>query len=71
MPILTTRLGSFDDSHEYMSWEQVLNELQISEENLQNIVAETRLRAFKDGGTLRFRRTDVEKYKFRTEDEED
>ncbi len=54
-----------------MSWEQVLNELQISEENLQNIVAETRLRAFKDGGTLRFRRTDVEKYKFRTEDEED
>jgi len=46
-----------------MSWEDVLGELQMSEEELQSLVADVKLRAFKDGGTLKFRRSDVDAFK--------
>ena len=47
----------------YMSWEDVLGELQMNEDELQQAVADVKLRAFKDGGTLKFRRTDVVDFK--------
>lgn len=53
----------------YMSWEDVLGELQLSEEELQQVVADVKLRAFKDGGTLKFRRSDVVGFKSEKENE--
>ena len=53
----------------YMSWEDVLGELQLNEEELQQVVADVKLRAFKDGGTLKFRRSDVVDFKSEKENE--
>jgi len=53
----------------YMSWEDVLGELQLNEEELQQVVADVKLRAFKDGGTLKFRRSDLVDFKSEKENE--
>jgi len=53
----------------YMSWEDVIGELQLNEEELQQVVADVKLRAFKDGGTLKFRRSDVVDFKSEKENE--
>jgi len=44
---------------EYLSFEQALNELQMQEAELRALVAQGKLRAFRDENTLKFRRADV------------
>jgi hypothetical protein len=45
---------------EFLSFEQVLKELQVQEGELRSMVSQGRLRAFRDENTLKFRRSDVE-----------
>ena len=47
-------------AEEYMSFEDVLKELQVSEEELQSMVSDAQLRAYRDEDTMKFRRADVE-----------
>jgi hypothetical protein len=44
---------------EYMSFEDVLQELSLTEEQLQKLVSDVKLRAFRVRNTLKFRRSDV------------
>jgi len=45
---------------DYMSFDDALSELQMQEAELRALVAQGRLRAFRDENTLKFRRSDVE-----------
>jgi hypothetical protein len=48
---------------EMMDFTQALAELQMSESELQNLIARGDLRAFRSAGTMKFRRADVDKLK--------
>jgi len=45
---------------EYLSFEDALKALQIQEAELRALVAQSKLRAFRDGNMLKFRRSDVD-----------
>lgn len=45
---------------EYYSFEKVLKELQIEEEELKRLVSEGEIRAFREGDTIKFKRSDIE-----------
>jgi hypothetical protein len=45
---------------EMIEFAQVLSELQMSEQDLQNLIARGELRAFRAGGTMKFRQADVD-----------
>src|SRR5580704_14801305 len=44
---------------EYMSFEDVLGELQIDEEELKKLVSQGELRGFRDGLSMKFKKDDV------------
>jgi hypothetical protein len=46
-----------------LEFTQVLSELQMSEQDLQNLIARGELRAFRAGGTMKFRQADVDMLK--------
>jgi len=46
-----------------IEFSQVLTELQMSEQDLQNLIARGELRAFRAGGTMKFRQADVDMLK--------
>jgi len=46
-----------------IEFSQVLTELQMSEQDLQNLIARGELRAFRAGGTMKFRQADVDALK--------
>jgi hypothetical protein len=46
-----------------LEFAQVLTELQMGEQDLQNLIARGELRAFRAGGTMKFRRADVDMLK--------
>jgi len=46
-----------------IEFSQVLTELQMSEQDLQNLIARGELRAFRAGGTMKFRQADVDSLK--------
>ena len=46
--------------NEFFSFEEALDELRLQEEELKRLVSEGEIRAFRDGETMRLRRTDVE-----------
>lgn len=48
---------------EMLEFAQVLSELQMSEQDLQNLIARGELRAFRAGGTMKFRQADVDMLK--------
>ena len=48
---------------EMLEFAQVLSELQMGEQDLQNLIARGELRAFRAGGTMKFRRADVDMLK--------
>ncbi len=48
---------------EMLEFAGVLAELQMSEQDLQNLIARGELRAFRAGGTMKFRRADVDMLK--------
>ncbi len=45
---------------EFFSFEEALDELRLKEEELKRLVSEGEIRAFREGETMRLRRTDVE-----------
>lgn len=45
---------------DYFSFEQVLKELQIEDDDLQRLVSDGEIRAFREGEKMKFRRTDIE-----------
>ena len=45
---------------EFFSFEEALRELRLKEEELKRLVSEGEIRAFRDGETMRLRRSDVE-----------
>ena len=47
-------------SEEYYSFEKTLLELQVDEERLRKLVGAGELRAFRDGATMKFKKTDVD-----------
>lgn len=48
---------------EYLSFEDALKVLQMQEAELRTLVAQGKLRAFRDGNMLKFRRTDIDRVK--------
>ena len=44
---------------EYMSFEEVLKELQVDEEELKKLVSQGELRGFRDGHSMKFKKEDV------------
>lgn len=48
-------------AEDFLSFEEVLKELQMQEGELRGMVSQGKLRAFRDENTLKFRRADVEK----------
>src|SRR5438270_11887841 len=44
---------------EYMSFEDVLKELQVDEEELKKLVSQGELRGFRDGTSMKFKKEDV------------
>ncbi len=48
---------------EMIEFAQVLSELQMGEQDLQNLIARGELRAFRAGGTMKFRQADVDMLK--------
>src|SRR5688572_25579976 len=48
---------------EYFSFEEVMSELELSEEDLKRMVSEGELRAFRDENKMKFKREDVEHLK--------
>ena len=45
---------------EFFSFDEALHELRLKEEELQRLVSEGEIRAFRDGETMKLRKTDVE-----------
>ncbi len=45
---------------EFFSFEEALHELRLKEEELRRLVSEGEIRAFRDGDTMKLRRSDVE-----------
>jgi hypothetical protein len=56
-------------AHQYYSFEKVLNELHLAEDELKRMVSEGQLRAFRDNNKMRFRKEDVER--LRSQKQED
>jgi len=48
---------------EYMSFEEVLKELQVDEEELKKLVSQGELRGFRDGTSMKFKKEDVQNLK--------
>jgi hypothetical protein len=48
---------------EYMSFEDVLKELQVDEEELKKLVSQGELRGFRDGTSMKFKKEDVQNLK--------
>src|SRR5204862_2727666 len=48
---------------EYMSFEEVLKELQVDEEELKKLVSQGELRGFRDGTSMKFKKEDVSNLK--------
>lgn len=48
------------DREQFYSFEEALRELRLKEEELKRLVSEGEIRAFREGDTMRLRRTDVE-----------
>ncbi len=48
------------DKEQFFSFEEALKELRLKEEELKRLVSEGEIRAFREGDTMRLRRTDVE-----------
>jgi excisionase family DNA binding protein len=48
---------------EYYTFEEVLNELQVDEDELKRLVSQGELRGFRDGASMKFRTEDVDKLK--------
>lgn len=48
---------------EFLSFDEVLRELQIGEDELKKLVSEGELRGFRDGDSMKFKQTDVLKVK--------
>lgn len=48
------------DKEQFFSFEEALRELRLKEEELKRLVSEGEIRAFREGDTMRLRRTDVE-----------
>lgn len=48
------------DKEQFYSFEEALRELRLKEEELKRLVSEGEIRAFREGDTMRLRRTDVE-----------
>jgi excisionase family DNA binding protein len=46
-------------AEEFMSFEEALSELGISEQELKKLVAEGKLRSFRDGAKIKFRKSDI------------
>ena len=49
-------------AEDHLSFERVMRELQIAEEELKKIVSAGELRAFRDADQMKFKKEDVEKY---------
>ena len=45
---------------QFLSFEDALDKLRLQEEELKRLVSEGEIRAFREGDTMRLRRTDVE-----------
>lgn len=51
------------EKEQFYSFEEALRELRLKEEELKRLVSEGEIRAFRDGDTMRLRRSDVETLK--------
>ena len=49
-----------DEKEEFFSFDEALDQLRLKEEELKRLVSEGEIRAFRDGETMKLRRTDVE-----------
>ena len=49
--------------HDFYSFDEALNQLNLKEEELKRLVSEGEIRAFREGDTMKLRRTDVENLK--------
>jgi len=57
------------DSKEYLSFEEALEELQVDEEELKKMVSDEEIRAFRDGGKLKFKVDEVLRVKEKREEQ--
>ena len=51
------------DQNDFFSFEEALDNLRLKEEELKRLVSEGEIRAFREGDTMKLRRTDVEHLK--------
>ena len=58
-----TRKGASAAGAEYYSFEKVLKELQMEEDDLKRLVSEGEIRAFRDEDKMKFRRSDIDSLK--------
>jgi excisionase family DNA binding protein len=58
-------------SEEFVSFEKALRDLKIQSEELKKLVSEGEIRAFRDGGSMKFRREDVDALRSRRTGEEE
>lgn len=55
--------GQVSDQNDFFSFEEALDSLRLKEEELKRLVSEGEIRAFREGETMKLRRTDVEHLK--------
>lgn len=58
-------------SEEFVSFEKALRDLKIQSEELKKLVSEGEIRAFRDGGSMKFRREDLDALRSRRTGEEE
>ena len=51
------------DKEEFLSFEKVLKELKLKEEELKRLVSEGEIRAFRDADKMKFKKEDVDRLK--------
>src|SRR5688572_13716038 len=60
IPVARPEEGDPVAEKEFYSFEEALRELRLKEEELKRLVSEGEIRAFRDGETMKLRRSDVE-----------
>ena len=58
-----TSTETLSDKNDFYSFEEALDNLRLREEELKRLVSEGEIRAFREGDTMKLRRTDVEHLK--------
>lgn len=60
-----------EKSDDYVSFEKALRDLKLRSEELKKLVSEGEIRAYKDGGSMKFRREDVDALSAKAKGEEE